>query len=284
MRGRADVKRRGQHQWNIIALILVLTTIIVGVVFIISFSGVWRTEEVKVDCTAQIRTYAATQAYSKELLNPSTIHCPTNILTVQGETAAKAVIADEMLRCFNQWGRGDLALFGNNEGTYCHVCGMVYVTGTPSVRGLTQYLDANKPPKGAGSYLQQIAGVTRGDLYAASDAPAPTDESLATDKPIGVIFRYQKGQQLTQRVSNWLSDPKVTAPTGFVGGAAVGVAVGASGGTVAFLAVGAGVVSAVAGYAYGVEPLDTVASVHAQTLDPGSMGALGCDYAPVDTD
>jgi hypothetical protein len=274
--------RRAQTHWNLIALIIVLASIMIGIVVIISFNGVWRSNAANIDCSAQIRAHVAAQKYSKEKINPSTIRCPTNQVTVTGENQAKAAIAREMLRCFDQWGRGELPLFGDQTGTYCHVCGTVTVQGASQVRGMTEYLDTQKAGRGDLTYLQALIGTTRGDLYTPQNAPAASDDTLSTAQPLGVIFRYEKGAQVGQQVKNWLADPVKSPILGVAGGLTLGVAAGVGAVPLAILAVGGGILGASVGFS-ATEPLDTLASVSVRPLDAGSISALGCDYLPVNS-
>ena len=274
------MNRHGQES-NIVGLLLLIAVLVISITLLIMWSGVWRTAEAKTDCAAEVRTHATMMSVTKELANPSAINCPTNVIMVNGEVAAKAVIADEMVRCFNQWGRGELRLFGDQEGVYCHVCGMVYVQGTPEVRDLGAYLTTTEVPGKGVTYAEALSGVVSGDLYRPSGAPAPGEDVLLTSVPVGIIFRYEKGASFGTAVQNWIADPKKALPAGLAGGIGVAVGIGAgvvSGGTIV---VAGGLIGASTAF-LGREPLDTIASVNARSLDPGNITALGCDYAPVE--
>ena len=278
------LSRRGQeHESSINAMILLAAVIVIAIVLLIKLSGVWRSNAVTYDCSAEIRAHAATLRVAKDLANPASIRCPTNVIRVDGEEAARAAIAGEMLRCWNHWGRGELALFGNTQGTYCHVCGMVYVEGAPQVTGMFTYLDTTEMPDGGQTYLENLTAVERGDLFERDAAFASAEDvPLSTSVPIGVIYRYTKDAQTAQTVKNFVLDPKLTAPAGLASGFAIAYAAGASIASGGTIVIAGGIVGAWVGFT-GTEPLDTIASVHVRELSPGDLASLGCDYAPVES-
>ena len=274
------MNRRAQHQWNLAALILLAAAVIIAVMLLLAFSGAWRSS---MDCSAEVRSHAVVARVSKDLVDPSAIRCPTNVIRASGEEA-NAAIAGEMLRCWEQWGRGELRLFGDQEGTYCHVCGMVYVDA-PEVRGLFEYLKEERTRDGR-TYLEALAPTATGDSFAGA---APLAEAvLPTERPIGVIFTYAKGTDaVTRLVSSSLGEPGVGLSVGAIAGGGVVwlVAPLLPAGPVGWVAGGAIVTgSALAGAisSYLVRaPLDTLAVVTARPLDPIGLG--GCDYAPVES-
>ncbi len=280
------MNRRGQESSSLVGILLLIATLVIAITLLIMWSGVWRSAEAKTDCAAEVRSHAALMGVSNGLADPSTIRCPTRVISVNGEISAKAVIADEMVRCFEQWGRGELRLFGDEEGTYCHVCGMVYVKGAPEIRGFGSYLTTTKMPGKSVTYAESLSGVESGDLFRPSGAPAPGEDVMSTSSPIGIIFRYENGATFGTEVQNWVADPKKALPAGMAGGgvvvyaaSAVGITVGAV--PAAIIVVGGGLVGA-AGSFTGHEPLDTIASVNARSLDPAGIASLGCDFAPAE--
>lgn len=269
-----------------LALILLLAMIAIAIVLLVKLSGVWRSNANTYDCSSEVRAHAAILKSTKDLANPASIRCPTNVIRAQGEETARTAIAAEMLRCWNQWGRGELPLFGDTTGTYCHVCGMVYVDGTSQVTGLQEYLATTKVPRSEQTYLADMMAVEQGDLFDPAEAfQTVEDVPLSTGAPIGVIYRYTKDAQTGQLVQNWVAHPTRSLPGGLGAGAALGVAAvygGASLATGGTLLIAGGIVGGIAGFE-GTEPLDTIASVHVRELDPAGLASLGCDYAPVES-
>jgi hypothetical protein len=292
--------RRGNEPINF-TLLLVSTVLVLMVAIVITIgikNALYLDQEDSV-CAKQIMAHATASKFTRGEAAP-TINCPTKELSVNGEQEeVNEYLAKELKRCWGQWGRGQYALFGRENGTYCHVCSVVEVSGVAQVQGLPQYLDTHKATKDL-TYSQYLTGTKTGEYFQNEGTKAVSAISMPTDKPLAVVFYHAKGRTQLQAIRDMIfgSPAQGAAMGAAAGGTAAGAAlfgVGVVAGVVgAPVVIGGFVASTVmlaalsAGAAGGLwvsiegrTEFDTMSAVVIRPLDRNNISAIGCVYAPV---
>lgn len=290
--------RKGDHPVTVVLWVVSLVIVLlVLIVLVINLRNSFFIDTDSPICASQIRGHSALAAVSNDQVAPQ-ISCPTEIISQQvtGSAEANSLIAEQMAKCWSQWGRGEISLFGRQEGTYCHICSMVTIGGVSEVRGLPEYLKQTQYRD-----VTYDAYLTNGMGSMATVA----DWSMGTQEPIAVVFHYSKGLTGLQRIHDMIITAGLggNPGTGAIRGAGAG-AVGAGAGLFA-IGVAAGVVGApvvipgvvattivVGGATLGggtgllasmhARPeMNTTALVVVRPLNQDEITQLGCQYAPV---
>lgn len=262
--------RKGIHgTYLVMGFILLVVVLLVCSVIFIAWKDVYEKTEQSSRCATQIRVHAAAVQVTGELKAPEVV-CPTERFDLDGGQDPAGFIAGEMERCWDMWGRGQLRLFGEGEGLYCHVCSIITIPSQYPVGGLVDELDGKE-------FFER-----QGD----AELVRP-DESIeiSTDKPIGVIFYYAKGQEQYDKLYNHIAGQPLY---GVVGGVVVGVVVAGLTGGASLLWYGAlASVGGVAGFFTSLttrEDIDYLAMTIVRPLSIEDVMQLGCTYAPVAND
>jgi hypothetical protein len=300
------MNRKGDHPVNFV--LIFVSMVLILLVSILVFIGIKRALFDDIPdgaCAREIRAHATAVKFTEGTAAP-TIKCPTRVLNLdtQDEVVVNKVLAEEMKRCWAQWGRGQYDLFGKDidsreDGMYCHVCSMMYVEGIAETTSFPAFLDANMATKDL-TYAQYLTGETTGTYFDQEPLKVPATIRIPLDEPVGVIFYYAKGQTGTERfVAKVLGTPAQGAIKGAAAGASVGAVtvfglglvagtVGAPvviGGfaatTIVMMTTSAGGAAGLWASVYEVPHLDTMSGVVARPLTSGQMLGLGCTYAPV---
>jgi hypothetical protein len=295
--------KRGETQSVLFYLMAMIITLIVIVgIFLVIRSTAKKTID-DAPCAAQILGHSVAVKLTKDLAAP-TINCPSRRIAkeVQSEEEGKKLVADQMLQCWDQWGKGKLKLFGEKPLIYCHICSTATVQGVPELGNFGKYLDET-PATPTQTYSQYLRGEKSGTFFDKATFPALSEGGalapLRTEKPIAVIFFYAKGQYKIDELRNKLLQPEVAGTSGAVTGAAaaagslyaIGTVLTATGvgspfGVVSYVV--GGVIGAGAGSASVLAQATSLRAdasvmtvVVARPLDEQDIGRLGCDYAPV---
>lgn len=242
-------------------------------------------------CGAQVMAHSALVSKSGEMTAP-TISCPTQrVILDRGVSISQKndVIAKEMARCWAIWGEGELRLFGDAEGVYCHVCSTVHVEDESSVLGLPQYLDA-MTYEGERTYAQYLMGATSGTFFSDAQSPLSSQLEVSGTDPVGVIFFYVKGNEWYRDVWNvFAANPSVSATIGASTGYMIVGSVAAASGLFFPVAHFAGLAGAGAGGTAGamlgpktIAKNSFMSAVVVRPLNEKNIEELGCQYAPVD--
>lgn len=270
--------RRGEVNVLMLLVVLILVLLVsLGVFDLVR--EIYDEAEADASCASQVRAHAAAVSATREI-GTIPITCPTRVLTVE-EQGANALLAKEMKRCWDQWGRGELRLFGDKGGTYCHVCSSVTVTGAEFTSGLPEYLDMTAIGNANTTYAQYLAGRRIGTYFDGQEFRYAAKMAMRTDKPVGVIFHYEKGMRTIDKVANALVfNPGAGAAAGGVAGGIIVASFG--GGPVTTVAgVAAGGTLGLTGVFLARQQNDVIASVVVRPLGVEELELLGCQYLPV---
>jgi len=290
--------RKGIHATYAVAGFAVFgMVVIVSILVFLSLKDVYEKTEENARCSSQIRAHATMVSFTSDLKTPKIV-CPTEVVLIPPNDDPNPILAQQMKRCWDTWGKGQLQLFGREEGLYCHVCSMSYIAGG-EVRGFDTYLDEQKISPLGDTYTGYFTGAVSGAKFVDDARPGSVSVLPATD-PIAVIYYHAKGQDGIDKVYNAVvGTPRrttiVAAVAGaIIGGVAVFAAVPSGGGSLIAGAVLVGKVTTgvVAGAAaggsggffaslFGREDLDSMSAIVVRPLNVQNVSALGCTYAPV---
>jgi len=281
--------RHGQHPVTLVlSFVIVTLVLLVCVMMIAKLKGFDDDLNEDSPCATQVIAHSAIAGVSKELVAPGIV-CPTRLVELESndEDEVRTAIADEMLRCWNTWGKGELRLFGDKELAYCHVCSMINTPGTANVAGMPRFLDTRTAKNGQ-TYSALLQGKKSGEYFNDTDFKQYATAVMPTQPAVGVIFYYAKGQKWYDKLYNDIAgQPAVGATSGAVGGAVITVLVVGtvvSGGTTL---VAAGVIGAASGAVGGLwysirgrEDMSYMTLVVARPITKAEIDKLGCEYAP----
>ena len=173
------------------------------------------------------------------------IQCPTEYLTVEENADEEDIyktLSEEMYECWDDFGKGELSLFGVQRAqsiTYCVVCDVITFENPDeeiSVEGLQQYWEDNKPQGSDKTYLEEFSGIrdrSKKHYSGIIDEPITLDDELeeftpreeigvlnnkilTTENNKAIVFSQDKKTALIDR---WLA---------LAGGGTVGVIAGAT--------------------------------------------------------
>lgn len=274
--------RQGQDSMStVLTFTIVLLVIIISLGVILTLREMFSGTDEDAQCATQIAAHMAIVGSTKELVAPD-ISCPTKrqVLEVDGPQAANPEIAKAMADCWRTWQRGEVQLFGEQEGIYCHVCSVIWIDGTDKVEGLAPYLQVGTMKDGR-TYAQYLSNQVSGSYFEESQLPPPTS-SLPTEMPLGVIFYYAKGQAWQSRLYNdIIGQPGTGAAAGTILAIGVVATAGASIPVIIFAGVAGGAAGGIASL-FSRDDLSYMAAVVVRPVDERRIADLGCTYAPVE--
>lgn len=269
----------------------VITTMALLVVLLIGFSVVF---EESGDAAHHAKCKTSVAAYSKLLtsgisgavLDPKEqINCPVRRIDLSGE--AKKEIADEMFHCWDNYGKGKLTLFSEQEKAFCGVCSIIEFKDTGKITGMKEFLEKEKSSTGI-PYLEFITGVPSDANADISSKLEETQDLSSVDRTTNqaVIFYHVKGKD---RIGKFFADQEKFEGTGQL----IGGGVSAAGGALAYF----GLVSNPIGWViFGAgatvytgsvivdfilsEPIPSVSLVQLQEFEPENLNQI-CDVIPV---
>jgi hypothetical protein len=213
----------------VVAVILVIFLIICGLV--LSRSLIKETDAVgrRDICKKSIEFNGVKlNGLADQFGNPVDLKCETEYINFkeQDDEAIQKEVADQMVDCWDLYGRGQLELFDTKDNTYCVVCSRLSFTKKTEIPHFSVFLNTNIAPYKQETYMEYFTGLKvdnfQQTVYENSDLSGY--DNLSTKEPLAVMFVMGKdaypgglagGTQL------------VTTPTGLAVGSAAGVVVGA---------------------------------------------------------
>jgi len=300
---------------ELVAILLVLAA---GITIIVLFTGIRSNIDNIQDgtCAAQVRAAAETQRIFGRDYNVSTPACQTRHLTIRrnelprNDEAARDrvryLLAEEMRKCWDQWGRGELDLFAG-EGEYCSFCANINfdegvqqlmaseVGSRNTVANFSGYLASTKVPGRTVTYAEHLSGVQRSED--GSDVRNLPATAIELQKNYTVLFTYSKVDMTDDVLKYWgnyfgvdITPGQYAKISAVAAGTAVGGVVGAgtAAGAATFLAGMAGTAGATAGTvlaatgpvgwaiiggAIGVVAIGTAAVVSYSAIKAGTIAA-----------
>ena len=206
------IRRQLGKKAEITGSILIVTMLILATTVVL-FTLLWKarnTFESTSDgsCASQVRA----QSYSNKIYGrsnaPEITACQTRYLTLTSkeidtnpkdvktsEKQIEKVLAREMLRCWEEWGSGELDLF-KEAGKYCHVCATVTMDenvtqAIPEINGFPPYLKDTKVV-GNKTYWDQLNPKETGKNIEEEEALFKINNKLSTKETLTIIYWHQK--------------------------------------------------------------------------------------------
>ena len=232
------------------------------------------------------------------------IECPARkvIINNKKEAQARFEIAEELRKCWDNFGQGKLDLF-DQEGTFCAVCSTIDFTKKGTLGSLSDYLVKTEiPPPNPKrlSYMDFITGSQSPTFINYYDDPLKfnkddphLENEIDTSQRYAVLFVYAKGLYWVNQVKQGLGGNVKASLIG--GGIVGGVAGSAAGFTAAILigsnpvgwavgalfAVGTGIYTAYQIFTAGEKP-EFMAVTFLKPYTNTEFKDLGCQYLPID--
>lgn len=232
------------------------------------------------------------------------IKCPTVDVAIknEGQNAAKEKIANAMFDCWDQFGRGRLDLFAD-DNIYCVICHNIKLNKGVKIEEFNKYLSENNAPHQKVSYLQFLTTEsTSGSEFLKEYEKSKIQDSIDASKKdkYVVVFTYVKGKKELKEYAEkakWASPGAGAMAVGFgvfkaggvIGaaisaspatpaiGAPVGLAISGTGATI--MAFGA-LWSGIAGYLVEL-PFEHIATISLVPYDAENLQALSCKELPL---
>lgn len=199
--------RKAQLSWPAILIVF-----LVFLVLMLLFEGQLRdliaSQTAKNDCKASVYKHAA--AHLKMFDFSTEIVCPPENKTVTGnEDEQKLQIAQLMYNCWDQYGKGKLDLFKEDD-VYCAICSWIRFDQKNSrIADFDKYLYTTNVPGKDYSFMDFLNGyeTPRARELVGSIVQQPaSDTTIFTDKKYSVIFVYARGDDtIRQFFSNFVS-------------------------------------------------------------------------------
>lgn len=151
----------------------------------------------KTTCEASIKGHAALKLKYADFSGE--INCPTVRFKIDDkkEDVVKKKIADAMVDCWNQFGKGKLELF-SDDSVYCAICHRITFDKNVQVKGFTEYLAKTNVPGQKISYIQYLttAKTENSDFLNVLTNQKIDDSILASQQnEYAIIFTYIKGKK-----------------------------------------------------------------------------------------
>jgi hypothetical protein len=250
----------------------------------------------KSECKSSVQANALARSKWLGISWDQAITCPTQEKKVPGKNEKKAfrMMADEMYKCWDNFGRGKLELFPTESGTetdYCVLCTvMEFDTKGKELHGFWNFLIEEDAPLAGHSYYQEFTGIAPTDVVENADGTKTTldnfrnDEKnmINTDHSYAVMYTYSKETGIWDR--KWKGG--VLGTVGLVAGLVAGSFVPGGFMITVPAALALGGAAGGGGFAYGLFSGPSLSAgwqpgIHLIPYDSGHISKLGCTELPV---
>ncbi len=283
----------------IVGFVLLIVIVIIMVLFMKSIGTTTDILAEKNKCKQSV--YAA-GIHIKDISFTEEINCPTKYTTIADKEPKKInkKLADSMINCWDNFGQGKLQLF-NKENVFCSVCEIIdFKEKDQKIYGLTEYLFKTDIPSTNKKYADFLMGhatqeskkyVEDPNIYEKLKNQFETSY-IDTSNKYAVVFVYAFGKSAIDNLKDAMGG-RTKSSLIFGSAAAVGGGVAAgliicSAASFGVCAAAVGITAAVIGgvtaaitYFSGDNP-EWVSFIQLVDYDEHSLGALGCQYLPVE--
>ena len=251
---------------SLVVMIVILLTAFLLLKYEANLKEIYAKAVGESTCEASVRTHAALKLRYADFSGD--INCPTVKLKIddKNEEIVKKKVADAMVDCWDQFGRGKLELF-KDDSVYCSICHRITFDKEIKFNGFMKYLAEEKLSKQAKgesiTYLQYLTTEkTQNSDFLNELANRKIDDTVLASQQneYAIVFTHVKGKQY---LKEYAAKAGNIAPG--VGLIIIGVGTFKAGGIVG------GAVSAVATPLVGVPVGLTISSAGALLI---SIGAL----------
>lgn len=224
----------------------------------------------------------------------SDIHCQAKEITLSENDNVKRLLAEDMKRCWTNYGKGKLTLF-KGEGLLCSICTIIDPKDDLKIEGFNQYV-SETPMKGSQqTYLEYITEfetedfkhITNSELYRETSDYEEEIIELSKDKKYANIFIYAKGEYGYKKWKNIAEDSTTGLSLMGVGAATMIVTgIGLQGIPLIGTVVGGVLIIGGVGYTIVTAHLNSAKFEHLSRVElipytPNLLETLGCTHIPV---
>lgn len=230
--------------------IALVATVVLLITLFVLLMGESKLKSIYLSSVSKQSCKASVQESSKFLLRYSEfatkLNCPTITLKIHDKDSEiiKKKIADSMADCWDNFGRGKLDLFAD-DNVYCTICHRITFDKGLKFKGLTDYIATKNAPGQDITYLQFLTTErTENSEFLKDKESKQVDDTIdaSMENQYAVVFTYIKGKKFMQER---LAEAKYVAPG--LGIFAIGFGVFKLGGVIAGATSITGVGTAVGG-------------------------------------
>lgn len=193
---------------NLATNILLSIFVVVLVAFLLikyqsNLEGAYSKLVGEASCEASVRNHALLKLRYADFSGE--INCPTTYLKIKGknQNEAKREIADAMVDCWKQYGKGDLQLFAD-DSIYCAICHRITLDKDARIDGFMKYLSEEKVSGKNITYLKYLTTQrTENSEFLKSLESQKIEDSLIASQhnEYAIVFSYIKGKKYIKEYS-----------------------------------------------------------------------------------
>lgn len=181
--------------------IAVLATIILIIVLVFSKNVMDSAEQVGRVETCKRSVEFASIKLNSELGDLTNIYgnkvdleCSTEYINYNLEEpeAAKEIIADKMVECWDMYGRGEKEIFDTKDNTFCVVCSRLTFSEEFEMNDFPLFLKENVAPFKGGKTYEEYLIKTDEINYEAVELNPGMEETMIIDYPVAIMFIMDK--------------------------------------------------------------------------------------------
>ncbi|HLG24728.1 MAG TPA: hypothetical protein VI564_07410 [Candidatus Nanoarchaeia archaeon] len=267
-----------------ITTIAFVSTIIVLLALFMFFSTEGKLKDLYDHATAKQTCKASVETHAKLKLRyadfSSDVKCPTVKLKIndKNEEAAKKKIADLMRDCWDNFGRGKLELF-TDDNVYCAVCYRVDFGKDVKINDFSKFLASKSDSSKSVSYLKYLTTEKTDDtgfIEEFNNKKISDAIDGSKDDKYAVVFTYIKGKKY---LDEYLKKARNAAPG--AGSVIVGVMLIAQHPVIGTILVAGGAIWAGLETYFTKDPFQHIALINFIPYNPEQLTALNCKDLPV---
>ena len=235
-------------------------------------------------CKGSVRQYHVFRVHEQNI-GDFKINCPTRKLTLSGdEDLLKKQVADEMYRCWDNYGRGELNLFPEKDKKFCAYCSHINFENNDLVLyDFMKYLTEEKTPKGDMTYYQFLTDVQPNSKIKEEVSQVVNDD-FYTGKEYAVLYtHYTEGIMSKFKKKILESDENLIVVASITGVLLLPYAI-PLGFNVAYLAIGVSDSSLAALGGEFISKDNQRWDATVELVDIDHLDMLECEYMPVRTE
>lgn len=171
-------------------------------------------------CRVSVENHARLMSFGLPTKNED-IHCPAKEITLSKNDDSRRLLAEDMKRCWKNYGKGDLNLFGTvidkngnvkeeEEGLFCSVCSIIEPKDNIKIKDFSDYLMKTKVKGGQETYMSYLTHYETTDANVLDqygsvkkvDSIDGDTFTMSKDKAYATIFIYAKGEDYIKNYIN----------------------------------------------------------------------------------
>lgn len=247
-------------------------------------------------CRQSIASYSRLVEYGLPA-DTSSIHCKPDKITLSENKDVKRILAEDMRRCWKNYGQGKLKLFGEGDGIFCSVCSFINSEDDLSVENFNKYLFLTPMIHSDDAYASYLSGyktsgfdrISKSELYKKMDNSVKDSFTIkkSDNFDYATVFVYIKGENYLEK---WIKRSEVGAKGGAImaGGGAIMIMTGVGLQTIPLIGTLTGGILIVGGLSYILvtehllsSDFEYMSNVVIVPYTSDSLYQLGCTKIPV---